>query len=133
MTKTLEPRSRVKLQKEIAIFLGVTGFLLGVAAYATFTMLAGKGLPLWGMARNLAIGMPLAILSAWHFIAAVGLATSGKNAFAIFGAISGTCFTLFYFFFMISATGKFPINLISGAIIAIPLVLWPRVWAYRKA
>ena len=94
MTKTLEPHSRVKLQKEIAIFLGVTGFLLGAAAYATFTMLAGKGLPLWGMARNLAIGMPLAILS---------------------------------------ATGKFPINLISGAIIAIPLVLWPRVWAYRKA
>ena len=115
-----------KLHKELYGFLIGLGVLLAIAAYIAFSVLNDVPRPLWGVARHLAIGVPLAILAALHLISGVLLATLRNRVFCVIGAISATLLAIFYFVFMFSATGTLPINFLAIVVLAIPILVWAR-------
>jgi hypothetical protein len=124
---SLDPaESRDKLCKELCIFFAGLGLLLAIAAWFMLMDADGNRPPLWGFPRHLAIGVPLAIVAALHLLSGALLALSRAAMFALGGAIVSTLFAVFYFVFMISATGTPPINLISLVVIAIPILVWGR-------
>ena len=133
MSKNADKNSYPRLKKEITVFLIMIGVLIGAVGYYAFTGLRDNPNPLWGLDRHLAIGVPLLIIGLLHVASGACLAMTSRAVFAVLGGLFGTMFALFYFGFMISATGRFPINLISGVVIAVPLVLWSRVFAFLKA
>ena len=121
-----------KLRKEISIFFIVLGFLLGIGAYYTLTGISGHPPPLWGYPRHLAIGVPLAALAALHFLPGVLLLIIPSRLLCIAGGVASTLLAVFYVAFIYSATGKFPINLASLLILAIPLVVWSRAAKFMR-
>ena len=132
MRKTTDRNSYAKLKKEIIVFLIFLGVLLGGAGYFAFTGLRDNPHQLWGLDRHIAIGLPLLIIAVLHIVSGVCLGITSKKIFAILGALAGTILALFYFAFMISATGEPPINLVSAVVVAIPLMLWSRVSMFLK-
>ena len=116
-----------KLHKELCVFFIFLGVLLAIPAYLALRGISGNPPPLWGIPRHLAIGVPIAILSALHLVSGILLAIFGSRFFGIAGGIASTLVTAFFFVFMFSATGAIPINLISIVVVAIPIVVWSRV------
>ncbi|MGF1453412.1 MAG: hypothetical protein ACFB21_15225 [Opitutales bacterium] len=133
MSKNTDKNSYAKVRKEIIVFLVFLGVLIGAAGYFAFTGLRDNPHQLWGLDRHIAIGVPTLIIAVLHIGFGVCLGITSKKIFAILGALAGTILALFYFVFMISATGKPPINLVSAVVVAIPLVLWSRVSTFLKA
>ncbi len=119
--------THAKVLKELCIFFTFLGVLLAIPAYFTLSGISGNPPPLWGIPRHLAIGVPTAILSALHLVSGALLAIFRGRLFGIVGGIASTLITVFFFFFMFSATGTIPINLISMVVVAIPIVVWSRV------
>ncbi len=115
------------LRKELCIFFIGLGVLLAIPAYFALSGISGNPPPLWGLPRHLAIGVPVAILSALHLFSGTLLAVLDRRLFGVAGAISSTLITIFYAVFMYAATGDIPTNLISIVIAAIPFVVWSRV------
>jgi len=100
--------------------------MMGVGANYTFTSLERSAPPLWGMARYLAIGLPLAALSVFNVLAGINLIvrrTSGAVTLCVF---SGCSISAFYFLFMFAAAGGPGINLISGIMIVLPILMYSR-------
>lgn len=125
--------SPAKLKRELVIFLVAIGLLLAVSAWFAYTRLQGNMYPLWDHPRHLAIGVPVAVLAGLHLVAGLLLGLSGNKLFAVLGVVAGALLAVFYFVFMVSTSGKFPVNLISGVMIATPLVLGSRVATYMRA
>lgn len=133
-------RNRVKknkdsypqLIKEITVFLIFLGVLIGAAGYYAYTGLQGNPHDLWGYRRYLAIGVPTLVIDLLHFVAGIGLAATGGKSYAIFGGVASTALAVFYYVFMISATGEAPINLVSLVVISIPVLVWARVSLFLK-
>jgi hypothetical protein len=117
------PKSAVK---EVAIFAIGMGLIVGFGAYYTLTGLERSAPPLWGLARYLAIGIPLTTLSLCNVVAGIILIakrTSGAVTFCVF---SGFAIAAFYFVFMFSAAGGPGVNLITGIMVFLPILLFSR-------
>jgi hypothetical protein len=117
------PKSIVK---EFGIFCIGMGVLLGAAAYFTLTGLNSGAPPLWGMQRNLAIGLPLGALALANAGSGIGLLTTRNKTMVTLSIVSGLAISIFYFFFMVSATGTVGINLLSALFLFLPLILLSR-------
>ena len=113
-------------------FIGL-GLLLGIGAYFVLSQIGKEAPALWGFPRHLAVGIPVAVLSAAHLLFGVLLAAFGARIFCFAGAVAATAVPIFYFFFMISATGVVPISLISAVTVAIPILVSARAGKYLSA
>jgi hypothetical protein len=121
-----------KLRREIATFFIVLGLLLGVAAYFALTGISRHARPLWGYPRHQAIGVPLAVLAALHFLPGILMLIFPSRLLCVAGALASTLIAAIYVAFMYSATGTFPISLITFVILAIPMVVWSRVAKFMR-
>lgn len=127
MTAPTPAETPEKLRREIAIFFIVLGLLLGALAYFALTGISHHTPPLWGHPRPQAIGVPLAVLAALHLLPGILMLIFPSRLLCMAGAVASTLIVVFYVAFMYSATGTFPISLISLVILAIPVVVWSRV------
>ena len=125
--------THAKLRKELCVFFIALSVLLAIAAYFSLTGINSSAPPLWGVSRHLAIGFPLALLSAMHLLSGALLAVSGRRFFGLAGAVASTLTTVFFFAFMFSATGTVPINLISIVLFALPILVWSRTGKFLSA
>jgi hypothetical protein len=123
------PRSIVK---ELGIFGIGMGLLLGAGAYFTLTELSQGAPPLWGMQRNLAIGLPLCVLAVANLGSGIGLLVSRTKIMVTLSVMAGLAISVFYFFFMVSATGTVGINLLTVIFLVLPLMLLSRGTAAAK-
>ena len=118
-----KPKSVVK---EVAVFSIGMGVLLAAAAYFAFTGLDASAPPLWGMQRNLAIGLPVALLAVANIGSGIMLIVQRNSGAVTLSVFSGCAISLFYFYFMMSTTGTVGINLITFIMLALPLLLLSR-------
>jgi hypothetical protein len=125
--------AQAKLRKELCIFLIGLGVILAVPAYFILTGISETAPRLWDLPRHLAVGVPVAVVAGWLVLSGVLLAILRGSFFAILGALATVALALFYFFFMVSATGRMPFNLISILIGVVPILVGSRVGKYLSA
>jgi len=108
--------------KEITVFMIGIGVLLGVGAY--FTLNGFRAAPdLWGFKRNVAIGVPLAVISFTFLFSGVSLQVTKAKWAVICSILSSFIATAFYFLFEISTIGFLRANLVSIIAYALPVLL----------
>lgn len=117
---------------ELGIFGIGMGLMLGGAAYLTFTQLSPGAPELWGMQRHLAIGLPVSALAVGNLASGVMLLITRKRGFIGACTLAGCAITVFYFFFMVSATGSVGINVLTIVMLVLPLVMLSRASAASK-
>lgn len=118
-----KPKSVVK---EVAVFSIGMGLMLAAAAYFAFTGLESGAPPLWGMPRNMAIGIPVALLAAANLGSGIMLIATRNSTAVTLSVFSGCAISVFYFIFMMSATGTVGINLLTFIMVALPLLMLSR-------
>jgi hypothetical protein len=107
---------------EVAVFGVGMGLIVGAGALLALTSL--KSSPdLWGTRRGIAIGVPLAIISACHFFSGVALITTKAKWAVACSIITAFITTGFYFIFEISTIGFFQAKLVSVVAYGLPVLL----------
>ncbi len=108
--------------KEVAIFGIGFGLILGMGAYGILVGL--KNTPdIWGMKRNIALGIPLVIISAIHLFSGISLIVTKAKWGVICSIISAFITSALYLGFEISTMGFFRGKLISLIIYSLPILL----------
>ncbi len=107
---------------EVAIFCIGFGALIGIGAFFTLIKL-GNYAELWGMRRCIALGAPLAVISACHLFAGIMLILTKSKWAIVLAILSAFLMAAFYFMFEISTIGFLKAKLMSVLAYALPILL----------
>ena len=111
--------------REVFVFGIGFGILAGIAAY--FILMGLKNAPnLWGFKRNIAIGIPLLIISIAFLFSGITLLAKRTTWAVICCMLSTLLATGFYFIFEISTIGFFQARLVSLIAYALPFIMLSR-------
>jgi len=127
-----EPPKRIQLKNELGVFFLGLGALLGVLAYFAFATAPAGMRPLWGIRRDLAVGVPFATLSFFQIFSGVSLLITKRPLFSIVGAVASTGASVYYIAMWIFGGDRFPINLMCIAAAIIPFLVWTRTRQFLK-
>lgn len=122
-----------KLKKEIGVFLLFLGVILTAVGFWSYGALKENPHDLFGLPRNVVLGIPTLGLGVLHLLSGVLLLLTSKKIWAIIGATASTLMALFYLTFFVAATGKLPLNLVSALIVFIPIGMWTRTHAFLRS
>ena len=124
--------SSAKLKRELVIFFFVLALVLCAAGYWLFVGDAARERPIWGLARNVALGAPTLAIALAYGVAGVLIMLGASRPGVIAGWIASTALALFYAIIMVASTGQLPITFVSMAVIAIPLLVIQRSLAFLR-
>lgn len=108
--------------REVAVFATGIGVIAAVAAYFALTRM-DTAPNLCGMKRGTAIGVPLAIIAAFHVFSGIALLTTKAKWAVVCSIISAFITAGFYFLFEITTIGFFQARLVSLLAYALPVLL----------
>jgi hypothetical protein len=118
--------------KELSVFGIGFGIMLAIMAYINFTT-NDSPYNLWGMKRSFAIGLPLTILSIFHFSSGLYLLLSKLKIAALLCVYSSIFSGMAYFLFEISTIGFFSATFVSFLVYSIPILHFIKIGKVLEA